>query len=107
VALNNAISLNVPIDNITSSQDLMPQTLKTLVDIGMPLMKNDLSEAQLSVWLDYSREMLRVATNDKASSIYINYLQLILTLGSTKLTPYQKLYYCLQYLLEITKIIFN
>jgi len=105
MVLNNAIAPHPPKNHDSHNQILMQQALGTVIDKGMPLMINDLSEEQLSIWLDFSKEMLRVTAKDTASYVYINYLQLILTLMSTKLTPYQKLYHCLQYLLEIMKVV--
>lgn len=89
----------------TYGQNFMQQTLGSIVEKGMPLMTNDLTEAMFMTWLEFSKEMLQLATKDTVTSTYINYLQLIITLHSSRLTPYQKLYYCLQYLLEVLKTV--
>ena len=92
-------------NNTNYNQTIMLQALRSVIDKGMPLMTDDLTETMLSTWLEFSKEMLKIATKDVNTTIYINYLQVLLTVHSTKLTPYQKLYHCLQYLLEIMKTI--
>jgi len=91
--------------NANHNQTIMLQALRSVIDKGMPLMTDDLTETMLSIWLEFSKEMLKMATKDSNATIYINYLQILLTVHSTNLTPYQKLYHCLQYLLEIMKTI--
>lgn len=86
------------------SQNFMQQTLSSIVEKGMPLMTNDLTETTFMAWLEFSKELLQIATKDTVATTYINYLQLIITLHSSRLTPYQKLYYCLQFLLEVMKV---
>jgi len=105
MAANSTLEAYSPLVRDTRNGAFIQQTLQTVIDKGMPLMTNDLSDSLFTTWVDFTKEMLRIATKDEATSIYLNYLQLLLTLHSTKLTPYQKLYHCLQYLLEITKVV--
>ena len=91
--------------NVNHHQTIMLQALRSVIEKGMPLMTDDLAETTFSIWLEFSKEMLKIATKDSNATIYINYLQILLTVHNTNLTPYQKLYHCLQYLLEIMKTI--
>ena len=102
--MNDSLYMPQYSSNADHQNALIFRALSSIVDEGMPLVIDDLTETLLSTWLEYSKEMLKIATKDANTTIYINYLQLLLTLHSANLTPYQKLYYCLQYLLEIQKV---
>lgn len=77
--------------------------LKTVIDRGIQLMQNDVSEDMFQVWLKYSQSILEQIVSP--STFYINYLQVILSTMNSAILPYQKLSMCLKYLIGILPLI--
>lgn len=77
--------------------------IKSIVDRGISMMKNDLSEQELSLWTDYVRQMLRIMSSHSMLSIENGFLQVLISLYSQNLSPYQKLNTCIKYFLEVMK----
>jgi hypothetical protein len=84
---------------------LLLRSLNQVVEQGLPMMTDSLTESQYKLWEDYSKEVIQLATKDTGLQLYVNYLQLILNLSGKKLTPFQRLHYCLKYILEVMKVI--
>ena len=77
--------------------------LKSVIDRGMQLMQNDVSEDMFQIWLKYSQSILEQIASP--STFYINYLQVILSTMDSTILPYQKLSMCLKYLISILPLI--
>lgn len=77
--------------------------IKSIVDRGISMMKNDLSEQEFNIWTDYTRKMLNITNTPAMQTIEIGFLQVLISLSSQYLTPYQKLNACIKYLLETMK----
>jgi len=67
---------------------------------GISLMSNpNLSEQQFNIWLEYSKNLLNLAT--KNSTLMTNYYSVIIAANTGHLQPHQKLSMCLNYLIGI------
>lgn len=78
----------------------MNNILEGAISEGISLMSNpNLSEQQFNIWLEYSKNLLNLAT--KNSAYISNYYTVIIAANTGKLQPYQKLTMCLQYLISI------
>ena len=67
---------------------------------------DDFADKQTNNWLEYSQKMIELSTSDLDPAIHLNYLRLLLSLqGNFGMTSYQKISTCLEYLLEVLKII--
>lgn len=77
--------------------------LKTVIDRGMQLMQNDVSEDMFQIWLKYSQSVIEQIAN--GTTFHIGYLQVILSTMDSTILPYQKLSMCLKYLISILPLI--
>ena len=77
--------------------------LKSVIDRGIQLMQNDVSEDMFQIWLKYSQSILEQIASP--STFYINYLQVILSTMDSTILPDQKLRMCLKYLISILPLI--
>lgn len=77
--------------------------LKTVIDRGMQLMQNDVSEDLFQFWLKYSQSVIEQIAN--GTTFHIGYLQVILSTMTSTILPYQKLSMCLKYLIGILPLI--
>ena len=77
--------------------------LKTVIDRGMQLMQNDVSEDMFKIWLKYSQSVIEQIAN--GTTFHIGYLQVILSTMASTILPYQKLSMCLKYLIGILPLI--
>lgn len=77
--------------------------LKTVIDRGMQLMQNDVSEDMFQIWLKYSQSVIEQIAN--GTTFHIGYLQVILSTMVSTILPYQKLSMCLKYLISILPLI--
>lgn len=76
----------------------MNNILEGAINQGILLMKNsNLSEQQFNIWLEYSKNLLTLATKNHA--LISNYYTVIAM--TSHQPPYQKLSMCLQYLIRI------
>jgi len=80
-------------------------TLNKIIEQGLSMMNrnNPLEERQFQMWIEFSREMIQLATKDTSLNLYANYMSIILTMYNTKLSAEEKLLYCIKYLLEVMK----
>lgn len=78
----------------------MNNILEGAINQGISLMRNShLSEQQFKIWLEYSKNLLTLATKNYA--LISNYNTVIATANIGYQLPYQKLSMCLQYLIRI------
>lgn len=78
----------------------MNNILEGAIREGISLLSNpSLSEQQFNIWLEYSKNLLNLAT--KNSTYVSNYYTVIIAANTGNLQPYQKLSKCLQYLISI------
>ncbi len=92
-------------NNYNRNQELARKYVRELVDDGLKQMKGpNLSEGIYSVWLNYSQQVLEIATKDYNPAILLNYLSVIMSINP-QLKPYQKIGICLDYLIGILRII--
>ncbi|GHU13139.1 hypothetical protein FACS189441_0020 [Betaproteobacteria bacterium] len=80
------------------------KAIKELVESGMKMMNNQLNEDNFQIWFDYSKKVLELSTKDNPS-ILLNYLRLIIDIQNKGIMPYQKLDVCLNYLIEMLRIL--
>lgn len=74
--------------------------LEGAIQQGIILMRNhNLTEQQFKIWLEYSRNLLSLASKNNA--LMINYHTVIYAANNRDLSVYQKLSMCLQYLISI------
>lgn len=82
----------------------MNNILEGAIREGIALMSNpNLSEQQYNIWLEYSKNLLSLAT--KNSALMTNYYSVIIAANTGQLQPYQKLSMCLNYLIGIQSAI--
>jgi len=82
------------------------KNIKELVEDGIEnLKRKDLSDEGVQRWLDYSQKIVEICTKDFDSSIFLNYLRVLLSVQSKDMSAYQKINVCLDYLLEVLRII--
>lgn len=78
----------------------MNNILEGAINHGISLMRNPhLSEQQFNIWLEYSKNLLTLATQNYA--LISNYNTVIATANIGHHLPSQKLSMCLQYLIRI------
>lgn len=78
----------------------MNNILEGAINQGISLMRNPhLSEQQFNIWLEYSKNLLTLATKNYA--LISNYNTVIATANIGNQLPYKKLSMCLQYLIRI------
>lgn len=79
--------------------------VQTVIDQGLSLMRTgNVSELQYHLWLEYSKSILAIASNNPAFSM--NYNSVIsVALANNNLEPFEKLSMCLRYLIGIQHII--
>lgn len=81
---------------MNSNQNILDGAIRQ----GINLMRNpNLSEQQFNIWLEYSKNLLGLASKNNA--LMINYHTVIYAATNRNLMPYQKLSMCLQYLISI------
>ena len=78
-------------------------TLKMVIDRGLQLLQDGVSENAYQVWLQYSRETIEQIAGK--SVFHINYLQVILATMDVNIELSQKLSMCLKYLIGILPLI--
>ena len=77
--------------------------LKSVIDRGMQLMQNDVSEDMFQIWLKYSQSVIEQIAN--GTTFHIGYLQVILSTMASTILPHQKFSMCLKYLISILPLI--
>jgi len=88
--------------------DEMYKIYKILNDViqkGIAKFDGDLSIDIFNEWKDNSKYLIEAVTNNTDINLYDNYCSLIDSLEETKLKPYQKLTSCLDYLMDIMKLV--
>ena len=94
-----------------SYNDSAYKAIKELIEDGLKTARAlpaDIYYANQKVtqWLDYSQKILEISTRELDKSILLNYLRLLLSIQSNYSMPAeQKINICLDYLLEVLKII--
>jgi preprotein translocase subunit Sec63 len=86
------------------NKDLAFKTIKQLIEDGLKLMNNSLTESELNIWIDYSQKILELSTKNNPTILF-NYLKLALEVRSKNIQPYQKLSFCIEYLIEMLKVL--
>jgi hypothetical protein len=112
---NLAKNLIKKYENITENKkddldknDEMDNIYKTLNEIskkGIVKFDDNLSIEKFNEWKDYSKILIEAVTNKTDINLYDNYCSLIDSLEETELNPYQKLNSCIDYLLDIMKLV--
>lgn len=64
--------------------------VQNVINQGLNLMQHSLTEEQYQIWLEYSKSMLALASNNQ--NIMMNYMQVILSASNPLLAPYTKPY---------------
>ena len=77
--------------------------IQNVINQGLNLMQNSLTEQQYQIWLEYSKSMLALAS--KNPNIMMHYMQVILSASNPSLKPYQRISMCLRYLIGIQSIL--
>lgn len=78
--------------------------IQQVIDQGLKLLQsNQVTDSTYKIWVEYSKSMLNIATNNP--TIYSNYLSVILAASNPSMQPSQRLSMCLQYLINIQPII--
>jgi hypothetical protein len=81
------------------------KTIKELVEDGIKFVKSDKIDATAQNWVDYSQKIVELSTKDIDSSIYLNYLRLLISVQDNDISAKQKVTTCLKYLMEVLRII--
>ena len=86
-------------------QEFVRSKIRELIDDGLVQMRNpELSNEFTLIWIDYSRQILEIATKDYNPDIVLNYIRVIMSI-QPHLMPYQKIGICLDYLIGALRII--
>ena len=93
------LSFKECLENTTTHSN--KNALFTVIERGIQIMRPDLPEILFQSWQEYAKSIIKIYSNTKDSTIYLNYLQFIISIST--LTPYQKLKASLEYLMNITK----
>lgn len=87
------------------NRDFAFKYIKEAIDDGLSKMgRADLNNQICDSWIEYSKKILELTTKDYNPSILLNYLRIIASLG-TSTAPYQKMSACLEYLIEILRLL--
>ena len=82
----------------------MNNILEGAIRQGITLMGNpNLTEQQFNIWLEYSKNLLNLAT--KNNTLIRDYYTVILAANTGNLQPNQKLSMCLRYLIGIQSVV--
>ncbi|MDM8269979.1 hypothetical protein QUW50_13185 [Barnesiella viscericola] len=89
------------------NRDLAFKYIREVIDDGLQKMGNmTLSPEVCNAWIEYSKKVLELTTQDYNPSILLNYLRIINNiLPKTSITPQNKLSMCLEYLIGILKLL--
>lgn len=99
------ISKRLVMMNNYGKRGFIRNKIKELIDEGLFQMRDPQLTDQMSyVWIDYSRQVIEIATKDYNPEILLNYLRVILSIRP-QLQPYQKIGLCLDYLIGVLKIL--
>ena len=87
-------------------------TISSLTDLikhGVDFMeKTDLQEESVKNWINYSKRVVEISTQNYDPNIHLGYLRLFLQIQyGRNFTPLQKIKTCLDYLLEVVKTLNN
>ena len=77
--------------------------LQGVINRGLELMSLDITEGQYNAWINYSRSVLSLVSNNP--SLMANYLSVILSASNPNLLYYQKISICLRYLIGIQHLV--
>lgn len=87
------------------NRDLAFKYIKEAIDDGLSKMGNtNLNNQICDSWIEYSQKILELTTKDYNPSILLNYLRIIASFGIST-APYQKMSACLEYLIEILRLL--
>jgi hypothetical protein len=91
-------------------KDYAYKGIKELIENGIKALNPepfDLSpDVKAQSWLQYSDKFVDIFTKDLDTSIHLNYLRLLLSLqGNYNMPINQKINICLEYLLEVLRLI--
>jgi len=83
--------------------------LMELIDNGIKVIsEHSISNDTADRWLEYSQRIVEISSRSYDSNIYLNYLRLIMSVHTEMVNyPHQKIKTCLDYLLEVVKILHN
>lgn len=73
-----------------------------VIEKGIELMTPNLKEALFQSWQEYAKAVVKIYSENKDNSIYINYLTFIISISG--LPPYQKLKTSIEYLMNIVRM---
>lgn len=91
--------------NTYYNKELAYKYIKEAIDDGLNKMGNpQLSDLICDTWITYSRDILDLTTKSYNPSILLNYLRIISSFSSST-PPFQKISICLEYLIEILKLL--
>ena len=77
--------------------------LPGVINRGLELMSLDVTEEQYNAWINYSRSVLSLVSNNP--SLMANYWSVILSASNPNLHIYQRISICLRYLIGIQHIV--
>lgn len=91
--------------NTHYNKELAYKYIKEAIDDGLAKMGNQqLSNPICDAWITYSKDILDLTTKSYNPSILLNYLRIISSFNSST-PPFQKISICLEYLIEILKLL--
>lgn len=88
------------------NRDLAFKYIKEVIDDGLSKMGSaNLNNQICDNWIEYSQKILELTTKDYNPSILLNYLRIIASFEKSIAAPYQKMSACLEYLIEILRLL--
>lgn len=89
----------------TYNRELAHKYIMDAINDGLSKMKDPhLSQQTCDKWIEYSRLVLELTTQNYNPSILLNYMRIIVNLNITT-PPFQKMSVCLEYLIGILKLL--
>ena len=82
---------------------IIVNTLSKVIEKGFDMSRNHFDDQLYRLWVDFSKEMVQLATRDTQYRLYVDYLELLIDLNRLNLSPEQKLNSCLKFLIEVSK----
>lgn len=89
------------------NKDLAFKFIKDVIDDGLKKMgEHSLSPEACKIWIEYSKKVLEMTTQNYNPSILLNYLRIINNIsGNSSITPQNKIGMCLEYLIGILRVL--
>jgi len=97
-------SPNIPFNASESTLSLDARdTILKIIDQGTNMMKMDTSNEQFNIWVSYAKNMLDIAVKNDQLRIKTRFVDIVVSAYNTNLQPYQKIHFCVQFLLGVLK----